>query len=94
MLADYHNNLLNLLEKEANSNDTHVVGALKSLINDLTSKEVSILQIVRDNTGVITLNDNDCIWIEQLSRAILINENEEYFQSADTPFTFDFLYLQ
>ena len=64
------------------------------MINDLTSKEVSILQIVRDNTGVITLTDNDCLWIEQLSRATLINENDEYFQKADTQFNFDFLYLQ
>jgi hypothetical protein len=85
---------LNLLEKEANSNDTHVVGALKSLINDLTSKEVSILQIVRDNTGVITLTENDCQWIKQLSHAILINENDDYFQRANTQFNFDFLYLQ
>jgi hypothetical protein len=94
VLADYHNNLLNLLEKEANSNDTHVVGALKSLINDLTSKEVSILQIVRDNTGVISLTENDCQWIKQLSRAVLINENDDYFQRANTQFNFDFLYLQ
>jgi hypothetical protein len=94
VLADYHNSLLNLLKKEANSDDNDVVGGIKSLINDLTSKEVSILQIVRDNTGVITLTDNDCSWIEQLFRAILINENNEYFQRADTQFNFDFLYLQ
>ncbi len=49
---------------------------------------------MRDNTGVITLIDNDCSWIQQLSRATLINENDEYFQRADTQFNFDFLYLQ
>jgi hypothetical protein len=63
-------------------------------VNNFTSKEVSILQIVRDNTGVITLTDNDCLWIEQLSRATLTNDDEEYFQRADTQLNFDFVYLQ
>ncbi|CAF2781321.1 unnamed protein product [Rotaria sp. Silwood2] len=94
VLIDYHNNLLNLLEQEMNSNDNHIFGALKNLVNNLTSKEVSILQIVHDNTGMITLTDNDCLSIEQLSCATLINENDKYFQQEDTKFNFDFIYFQ
>ena len=91
VLIDYHNNLLSLLERETNDN---VFGHLKNLVNNLTSKEVSILQIVHDNTGVITLTNDDCSWIEELARANLINENDEYFQRADTQLNFNFLYLQ
>ncbi|CAF1380067.1 unnamed protein product, partial [Rotaria sordida] len=95
VLIDYHNNLLNSLEKEMNNTDNNnVFGALKNLVNNLTSKEVSILQIVHDNTGVITLTENDCLSIEQLSCATLINENDEYFQRIDTKLNFDFIYLQ
>ncbi|CAF1513265.1 unnamed protein product [Adineta ricciae] len=95
VLIDYHNSLLKLLEQEVNNDaNTHVVGALQKLINNLTSKEVSIVQIVRDNTGVITLTDQNCSWLEQLSRATLITETNEYFQQIDTPLNFDFLYLQ
>ncbi|CAF3595248.1 unnamed protein product [Adineta steineri] len=95
VLIDNHNTLLSLLEQEVNNDDNnHVVGPLKKLVNNLTSKQVSILQIVRDNTGVITLTDYDCIWIEQLSRATLITKNDDYFQQADTQLDFDFLYLQ
>ncbi|CAF1248253.1 unnamed protein product [Adineta steineri] len=95
VLIDNHNTLLNLLEQEVNNDgNNHVVGPLRKLVNNLTSKQVSILQIVRDNTGVITLTDYDCIWIEQLSRATLITKNDEYFQQADTQLDFDFLYLQ
>ena len=77
-----------------NSDENPVVGALKSVINDLSSKEVSLLQIVRDNTGVITFTENDFQWIEQISRAILITNNDEYFQRVDQSLNFDFLYLQ
>ena len=94
VLIDYHNNLLSLLERETNDNDNHAFGHLKNLVNNLVSKEVSILQIVHDNTGVITLTNDDCSWIEELARANLINENDEYFQRADTQFNFNFLYLQ
>ncbi|UJR29383.1 hypothetical protein I4U23_010595 [Adineta vaga] len=95
VLIDYHNSLLNLLEQEVNDDDNnHIIGALKTLVNNLISKEVSILQIVHDNTGVITLTDHDCSWIEQLTRATLLIENDEYFQQLDTQLHFDFLYLQ
>jgi hypothetical protein len=72
-LIDYHNGLLDLLEKEMKSNR---VTALKSLVDDLISKEVSILQIARDNTGVITLTTSDVLWLSKLSRAsLIINED-------------------
>ncbi len=88
-LIDYHNQILDIVEENIDNNG---IGLLRNLINELTSKEISILQIAQDNTGVITLNDNDCLWIEQLSRASL--ETEEYFLRLDTPKNFDFLYVQ
>ena len=94
ILVEYHNNLLNLLSKETNNNGNHVADSMKNVINNLSSKEISLLQIVRDNTGVITFTDDDFQWIEQLSRALLINVNDEYFQRVDAPMNFDFLYLQ
>jgi hypothetical protein len=81
------------MEKEIERNIEHNgIGLLKNLILELTSREISILQIAQDNTGVITLNNNDCLWIEQLSRASL--ENEEYFPRLETPKNFNFLYVQ
>ena len=82
------------MKKEANSDETNLIGPLKSVINDLSSKEVSLVQIGRDDTGVITFTENDFQWIEQLSRAILITNDDHYFQRADQPINFDFLYLQ
>ena len=72
VLIDYHNNLWSLLEQEVNNGDNQAFGSLKSLVNNLTSKEVSIVQIIRDDTGVITLTETDCSWIEDLSRAALL----------------------
>ncbi|CAF1222260.1 unnamed protein product [Adineta steineri] len=94
VLVDYHNNLLDLLEKELNNNQNHTVGVLKNLINELTSKEVSISQVAKDSTGVITLNDENCLWIEQLSRASLINNEEQDFLTVDSRLKFDFVYVQ
>ena len=73
-LIDYHNQILDIVEENINS---HGIGLLRNLINELTSKSISILQIAQDNTGVITLNDDACSWIEQLSRASLATD--EYF---------------
>ena len=94
MLVEYHNNLLNLLKKEMNNDDNPVVTPLNNVINDFTSREVSLLQILHDNTGVITFTENDFQWIEQLSRATLITNKDEYFQRSDQSLNFDFLYLQ
>jgi len=85
---------LDLLEKEMNTNhEDNGINLLKDLINSLSSRELSILQIVQENTGVITLNDNDCLSIERLSRSSLQNE-EEYFLKSNTKFNFNFLYIQ
>ncbi|CAF3824124.1 unnamed protein product, partial [Rotaria sp. Silwood1] len=94
VLVDYHNNLLELLETEIKNNgDTLGLGPLKEIICELSKREISILQIVQENMGVITLNKIDCQWIEQLSRASLENENN-YFLKIDTSLKFNFLYVQ
>ncbi|CAF3066852.1 unnamed protein product, partial [Rotaria sp. Silwood2] len=93
ILVDYHNSLLDLVEKELNSSKNRDIIPLKVLFNELMLKEISVIQIVSDNTGIITLTDNDCSWIEQLCQASLTNE-EEYFPTSDTQFNFDFLYVQ
>jgi hypothetical protein len=85
---------LDLIEKELNNNQNHTVGALKNLIIELSSKDVSILQIASDDTGVITLNNEDCLWIEQLSQASLLNDEQQYFLTSDSRLTFDFNYVQ
>ncbi|CAF4450175.1 unnamed protein product, partial [Rotaria sp. Silwood2] len=94
VLVDYHNSLLDLMENELNKNQNHTVDSLRTLIKELTSKNVSILQVVNDNTGVIHLNDRDCLWIDQLSQASLIFNDEQYFITSDSRFTFDFVYIQ
>ncbi|CAF4212462.1 unnamed protein product, partial [Rotaria sordida] len=94
VLVDYHNSLLDLLENELITNENHTVGSLKKLIKELTSKDVSILQIANDNTGVINLNEKDCLWIEQLSQTSLINNKEQYFITSGSRLKFDFVYIQ
>ena len=75
---------MDLLEKELKNDHVTV---LKSLVDDLISKEVSILQIARDNTGVITLTTNDVLWLSKLSRASFITDE-------DNSLKFDFRYVQ
>ncbi len=77
-----------------NNNQNHTVSALQNLINELSSKNISIIKVASDNTGVITLNEEDCLWIEQLSQASLINNEEQYFLTSDSRLTFDFAYVQ
>ncbi|CAF4185533.1 unnamed protein product, partial [Adineta steineri] len=56
ILVDYHNNLVKLLETEIYSyGDTLELGPLKPIINELSEREISILQITEENHGVITL---------------------------------------
>ena len=94
VLLDYHNGVLQLLEKELNNNTNSSMGMLKTLINELASREVSILQVISSNTGVITLTEKDCSWIEQLCQASIIENKGEAFINANTTFTFDFEYVQ
>jgi hypothetical protein len=82
------------MEKELNDNLNPTCVALKDLINELKSKKVSILQVANDNTGVISLNEKDCLWIEQLSYASLINTEEQPFLTSNSRLTFDFVYVQ
>ncbi|CAF4828870.1 unnamed protein product, partial [Rotaria sp. Silwood2] len=90
----YHNNLLDLLEKETTTNEeTNAINLLKNLIKELSSREISILQVIHQTTGVITLSNNDCLSIERLARASL-QIGEEYFSQWNTKFTFNFLYVQ
>ncbi|CAF2702978.1 unnamed protein product [Rotaria sp. Silwood2] len=94
VLVDFHNSLLDLMENELNNNQNHTVSALKNLIKELTSKNISILQIANDNTGVISLNEKDCLWIEQLCQASLTTDEEQYFIASDSRLIFDFTYIQ
>ncbi|CAF3121404.1 unnamed protein product [Rotaria socialis] len=94
VLVNYHNNLLNLMENELNKNENHTVGSLRNLIKELTSKTVSILQVANDNTGVINLNEKDCLWIEQLCQASFIDNEEQYFITSNSRLMFNFVYIQ
>ena len=94
VIVDYHNDLLDLLEQEIEENgDTLGLGSLTEILSKLADEEVSIVQIAQERMGVIALNEIDCQWIEQLSRASLENENR-YFPKLDTSLSFNFLYVQ
>ncbi|CAF0874792.1 unnamed protein product [Didymodactylos carnosus] len=94
VLADYHNGLLDLLEKELKNDPNDRMTVLKSLVYDIVSKDVSILQIARDNTGVITLTANDVLWLSKLSRASLTIDTENFFEIKENLLKFDFRYIQ
>jgi hypothetical protein len=69
------------------------LGPLQDTILELSGREISILQIAKENMGVITLSKTDCRWIEQVARASLEND-KDYFLKSDTPLNFSFLYVQ
>ncbi|CAF4886271.1 unnamed protein product [Rotaria sp. Silwood1] len=94
VLADYHNGLLELLEKELTNELNNNMTVLKSLVYDIVSKDVSILQIALDNTGVITLTADDVLWLSKLSRASLITDTENVFEIKENLLKFDFRYIQ
>ncbi|CAF3231564.1 unnamed protein product [Rotaria sp. Silwood2] len=94
VLVNHHNNLLGLLGTEIEQNgDTLGLGPLKDIIKELLEREISILQIVHEHMGIITLNQEGCQWIEKLSCASLENE-KDYFLKLNTPLKFNFLYVQ
>ena len=64
-----------------------------STVEQLIGREISILRIVQDNMGIIQLNPTDHKWIEQLSRASLINEKNYFFQ-LNSSLDFNCLYVQ
>lgn len=74
-----------------NNNNNNTI--LRFIVKRLLPKRISIIQIALYNTGVITLNDTDCLWIDKVSTASLMLE-KEYFLKLDTPFNFDFAYVQ
>ncbi|CAF1366374.1 unnamed protein product, partial [Adineta steineri] len=94
VLVDYHNGLLDLLEKEIKNDPNDRMTVPKSLVYDIVSKDVSILQIARDNTGVITLTSNDVLWLSKLSRASLIIDKENFFEIKENSLEFNFHYIQ
>ncbi|CAF1223338.1 unnamed protein product, partial [Didymodactylos carnosus] len=96
VLVNHHNGLLDTIQKELNSEDNSQHSLiLKNLVNDLSSKKVSIIQIARDNNGVISLNNNDCLWIERIAEASLITDDDNaYFQKIDSQLNFDYRYVQ
>ena len=94
VLVDYHNDLLGLLEQEIKENGGALgLGSLAEILSKLADEEVSIVQIGQERMGVVALNETDCQWIEQLSRASLENGNC-YFPKLDTSLNFNFLYVQ
>ena len=94
VLVNYHNKLLELIRGEMNDNSDHFsLSPLKHIVNELSQREISILQITQENMGVITLNEMDCQWIERLARASLENE-KDYFLKLNMPLKFNFLYIQ
>ncbi|CAF1618669.1 unnamed protein product, partial [Didymodactylos carnosus] len=90
VLVDYHNGLLDIIEND-NSIRNSIV--LQNLVNSLTQKEVSIIQIARDSKGVISLSDQDFKQIEQIARASLISVDKQD-KNEYTQLNFDFIYVQ
>ncbi|CAF4331676.1 unnamed protein product, partial [Rotaria sp. Silwood2] len=93
ILVDYQNDFLDLIEQEfdARSNDNNTV--LKSLVAKVMQKTISITHVAFYNTGAIALNDNDCQWIEKISCASLMVD-EEYFLRLNKSLNFDFVSIQ
>ena len=94
VVLNYHNGMLQLLAQQLNSETSASMGVLKTLVNELASREVSILQVISSNTGVIALTEKDCSWVEQLCQASIIENEQEASINANTIFTFDFEYVQ
>lgn len=90
---DYHNELLDVLAKVAKLENNNGCIRIRSLVEELTSKEISVLQIIDDNTGIIIFNDQDYSYIEKLCEASLTSQ-DEYFPRANMSLIFDFLYVQ
>ncbi|CAF4174795.1 unnamed protein product, partial [Rotaria magnacalcarata] len=93
ILIDYHNSFLDTIEHKFDSYEHKDMNTLKYLIGKIVPKEVSIVQVVRENTGVISLNKNDCLWIEKLALTNRVVESE-IFPTYDTKLNFDYLNVQ
>ncbi|CAF1064818.1 unnamed protein product [Adineta steineri] len=95
ILIDHHNNFLDLIEQEFENNTINQKNSsiLRFLIKKLLPNQISLIQVALYNAGVITLNDNECSWINKITSASLILENE-HFVKQGTPLNFDFTYIQ
>ena len=82
---------MDLIEQEFDNDNNNSI--LRFLIKKLLPNKMSITQIGLYNTGVITLSDTDCLWIEKICRASLLVGNE-YFSTLNTPLNFDLNYIQ
>lgn len=82
------------MENELKNDQNHIVGSLRNLIQEVISRNVSILQVTNTNTGVINFSDKDCLWIEKLAQASLINNEDQYFITSSSRLMFDFGYVQ
>lgn len=94
VLIGFHNDLVELLRSEIDANGKDLgLGPLKDIVIDLSKREISILQIAESKLGVISINEADCRWIEQLARATLDKE-DSYFLTSGSPLNFQFIYFQ
>ncbi len=86
---------MDLIEQEFDSDtiNNNNNSVLRFLIKKLIPSNISIIQIALCNTGVMTLNNSDCSWIEKISSASLMLGNE-YFPKVNTTLNFDFAYVQ
>ena len=94
VLVDYHNDLLDILDKQIASNENYSDNTLKYLLSQFTTKTVSILQVANENTGVITLNAKDHFKIKQLCLSSRINNENDYFLTVNSQLNFHFSYTQ
>ncbi|CAF4530130.1 unnamed protein product, partial [Didymodactylos carnosus] len=89
VIINYQNNLLITIENEYNDNIKDKI-IIKNLVNYLNKNEISIIQISLNRNNIISLDNNDYLWIEQISKASLLDENS----SENGEMNFDFLYVQ
>ncbi|CAF4557797.1 unnamed protein product, partial [Didymodactylos carnosus] len=89
VLINYQNNLLATIEDEYNENINNST-IIKNLVNYLNKNEIYIIQISLNHNSIISLSNNEYLWIEQISKASLLDEN----LNGNGELNFDFLYVQ
>lgn len=93
-MIDFQNGILKVLKEEIVDNgDQSKSTTLKKILSEFLKKEISLVQVAQENTGVIIINANDRQWIERVCRASLQNA-DNYFIRRDTALIFDYLYVQ
>ncbi|CAF1180202.1 unnamed protein product, partial [Adineta ricciae] len=94
VLIRRHDRILRVLSNEMCTNNHYDHSTLKCLVNDITSKKISILQLINHNTGIISLDEQDCQWTQRLCQSCIISNDEYAFINNKSSFTFDFEYIQ